>query len=801
VILRKLSLTNFRQFRSAELEFLPGLTAIVGPNGSGKTTLVEAISWALYGEQRKTKDTIKHLWAEDGKVSVTLSFSIGNKIFEVARTESTASLKEVSDEGELRIAVGLTPVTKASEKLLNLTYEQFKNSFCAEQKQLEFMRFRDGDRAQEQLAKILNYDALRIAAKKSKDEASAAKLELTGIEETLEQTRDMEAQQEQAKASLQASAAALAERKTELAEATRALAELEPKKDLANEASRLHQAKATRRILGLQLKRTLEESESELLALSERKRERDSLAEGASEYAHLEATLKRLQEAKAAAQSRVELEKQLAEIKQQIDGIKAELEQLPSADVASLEKAAAERKIAKDHAEAAARTAEKAWNEQKAEVAQQIALAEQTLRGLESDLERVSAAERAGVCPECGQPLPDGHLPKADHLRDKIAKEKRTLAELEAKASSLAVDRDVEIAIEAAKAAAEASDAADEQLSDARLVAEKRDSKQQQAADLIARADAANSRLAGLPTSFDDRQLREVEENRERLRPAYNRFLELGDIEERIEVAEGKRTEAKARFEQEKAEQAADEARLKEIGLSEEQVVEVLQAYSNARDHEIRLKAQIEEGEKALAADRTKIEQLERTLAGIAKQKARAQELKDKELLHKELSSGFSELRKILNARMKPTLENYAGEILSQLTDGRYSRIVLDEKTYEPTIRDEGMDKKVISGGEQDIAALALRLGLARYVQEECSQPMSLLILDEVFGSLDPERRQNVLGKLYSLKGMFEQILIISHIESINEMADRCLLIRYDPATHESVIEEPNIELSLSGVL
>lgn len=43
---RSLSLTDFRSYASAEVEFAAGLTAVVGPNGQGKTNLLEAIGFA-----------------------------------------------------------------------------------------------------------------------------------------------------------------------------------------------------------------------------------------------------------------------------------------------------------------------------------------------------------------------------------------------------------------------------------------------------------------------------------------------------------------------------------------------------------------------------------------------------------------------------------------------------------------------------------------------------------------------------------------------------------------------------------
>jgi exonuclease SbcC len=83
-----------------------------------------------------------------------------------------------------------------------------------------------------------------------------------------------------------------------------------------------------------------------------------------------------------------------------------------------------------------------------------------------------------------------------------------------------------------------------------------------------------------------------------------------------------------------------------------------------------------------------------------------------------------------------------------------------------------------------------MRLALARLITERAGQPLSLLILDEVFGSLDSDRRQNVLTLLNNLRDWFEQILIISHIEEINEAADRTLYVVRDERTRTSQIVE-----------
>ena len=51
MLLKKFEVFGFKSFADkTELEFSPGINAIVGPNGSGKSNLSDAIRWAL-GEQ------------------------------------------------------------------------------------------------------------------------------------------------------------------------------------------------------------------------------------------------------------------------------------------------------------------------------------------------------------------------------------------------------------------------------------------------------------------------------------------------------------------------------------------------------------------------------------------------------------------------------------------------------------------------------------------------------------------------------------------------------------------------------
>jgi exonuclease SbcC len=158
---------------------------------------------------------------------------------------------------------------------------------------------------------------------------------------------------------------------------------------------------------------------------------------------------------------------------------------------------------------------------------------------------------------------------------------------------------------------------------------------------------------------------------------------------------------------------------------------------------------------------------------------AEIQGLADEVLLLHELDRAFSDLRTDLNNTLRPDLSDLASGFLRELTAGRYTDLELDED-YIATIVDDGEPKPVISGGEEDVASLALRLAISQMIAERAGQPLSLLVLDEVFGSLDEEHRGAVLDLLRNLADRFPQVILITHIESVREGFDRVIRLSYD---------------------
>jgi exonuclease SbcC len=179
----------------------------------------------------------------------------------------------------------------------------------------------------------------------------------------------------------------------------------------------------------------------------------------------------------------------------------------------------------------------------------------------------------------------------------------------------------------------------------------------------------------------------------------------------------------------------------------------------------------------------------EQARAELALAKGKLDALDRQKRLHDELDRAYTDLRTDLNVQLRPEMSELASAFLTEITDARYEELELDD-SYNLTVLEDGVPKPVISGGEQDIANLCLRLAISQMIAERAGQSFSLLILDEVFGSLDELRRQNVVELLRGLQDRFEQVILITHIEAVREGLDRVINVRYDEESGTSVVSQ-----------
>jgi exonuclease SbcC len=191
-----------------------------------------------------------------------------------------------------------------------------------------------------------------------------------------------------------------------------------------------------------------------------------------------------------------------------------------------------------------------------------------------------------------------------------------------------------------------------------------------------------------------------------------------------------------------------------------------------------------------VAVSRERLGSLEREVAKIEATAQRRVDLEHAAQVASVTGTVLEGVATRLNQQIRPDLEGAIGELLSRLSEGRFEGVALDAE-YNISVFDQGALRALgdFSGGEIDLIALAVRLALASVVSERHGAGgAGFLILDECFGSQDQGRRESILTALRGLRGLYGQILLISHVGGLDDAADRVIEIEVDEESGEACV-------------
>jgi DNA repair protein SbcC/Rad50 len=790
VKLIQLKLKNFRQHADSKIDFADGMTAIVGANGTGKSTILEAIAYVLYGEQRDTRDTIRFFWAEERGLSVALEFELEGRRFLVERKPNDASLRVLGEDGR-SWAVGLRPVTETCERLLGLNYEQFKNSFCAEQKGLAFLQFTNRRARQEEVARMLGFHRLKAAEELAYQKRQTLNGQVTTLETMLGDPQEVENNRKDAeflhKATLQS---------MEEAESIRDTTE----QKLAGSAERFSQAQRwlelasqMREIGGKAegLKESVRLTRKELDSAQAEATELSSLAPLEAEYQKVDQEVRRLCAARESEQQIVVQAAECELLRKDAESLREKAKALgasePTAEGESLEAIRTQVERLREDIQ----KAEQTWRDEQMAAQAVASGASVRLSQAKQALLKAQKAFESGICGECGQTTGELYV-EVVREREASVREFEAAVEEARKRSEACADKPTVLLEQEGQLKA-----LETRLAEASAACEQAERLWIQAKNLLDQAEQKERRatqlqeqMASLPRMYSPEEHARLDKRLEELKPKHDRMLRLEGANKRLEARALAHDQAATALESAKARYRELETERKDLGFEGEagatQAVadhqRLLQEMSSAVTKVFEKKNQLQLAETALQNAKARLDE-------VKKRQQELKSLKERHTLHDLAVKEMRKLRLALNAAIGPELAVRASENLSLLTNGRYDTLRLDGD-FDAEVVEDGVTKKVISGGEEDVVALALRLSLSELIQERQGRPLSLLILDEVFGSLDTDRRQAVLDRLTALKGRFRQILVISHIEEINQVADQCLYLTRDPEKRSTKVSD-----------
>jgi DNA repair protein SbcC/Rad50 len=676
-----------------------------------------------------------------------------------------------------------------------VTRDEFFNTYFTGQKELAVMAAMSAPERAQFLSRVLGYERLRAAQDRLKEKRSALRARLDGLRAGLPDPAELELARRQAEQRLEVAS---------VAEQEAAAANEQAEQKLAAVRPRWHQIQQLRET-ALAIDAELRVADHQVQAAAERaERLSREAAEALSARQKLEELRRRLEplpalrkEAKLLEQQgeafakRKSYQAQLEEVRSHLGSVEERVARMPRAELLT----AAQDRVNAVRASLTAATLEAeeqrtAWvrDAQDAKTKRQGLLDQ--FQELKEQRQRIVNAGAEGVCPTCARALGNEYAKVLDLLDSQIEEVrsngnyyKQRIDQLSQEPASLAeVDRR-RLTLEADLSSATA------ELGRLNAQAHEARSLQEEHGRLLLRVRDIESALRDLAGSYDQARHETVLRDTRALEPLELQAERFRALAERSDALSGELETTRAGAAEMAAKTADLRAKLAGLHYSEN-------TFKDLRDAEAAAERNRREAELTLVRARGEHNAAREALSGVARREAERNERERAaadtaaELaLHQELDRALTDLRDELNATLRPDLSELASAFLRDLTNARYTDLELDED-YSATLLDDGDPKAVISGGEEDVANLALRLAISQMIAERAGQPLSLLILDEIFGSLDEDRRGAVIDLLRSLADRFPQVILITHIDSVREGFDRVVRVGYDLASGVATVRD-----------
>jgi exonuclease SbcC len=782
--LRNIRLENYRRFKETELEFPDGIVGIIGNNGAGKSTLMEAVAWALFGTDasRTSKDQIKSIFARKmDACRVILDFEMNGDNFQVVRELKGASnsLDASVIVNKKVVARGNNPVNELIEKTLDMGYQAFMTSFYAKQRELNALSDFQPYKRKELLARMLGIETVDSALKNLRSDKRELELRLDFNRAHLKDKNALGTQKKEKSENLSLLNNKLLVTRQKFESEASGLKETEKRwmnlRTKYEEHINLSQKKDLKQTEKLSLEDQLKLQEKEKANLEALDSEKGVLEKLLLPYEEIKKKVSLLDEQKIKVEHSKITQNQIREIKASLTADQKKLESLnrelePKNEIEQNLKDIKEKQI----------TAEKELDEERnlyMKIEASFKSAKDEKSKLLSQMEQIEKLGPDSVCDRCLRPMGADYHKIRQHLLDE-------LKQLEEKLQTLTKEK-------------EKIKAKGQETKQRKIEWEAQKEQLQKSVEALFRWEGERKNL--------ESGLKEKEKNLSSLSEI---LKNLGEVE--YDPAHHKKL--KEEFEQlEKLKQKSTELtqELKRLPLVEQRIKDLQQKIQILKQEEIKigeavsnLKFSEEEYktvEKNLEEKRNTVHSTELILKDVGYQMemfqkeiaqieeeikktiALEQKIKDWEEDQRyleRLDLLFSDFRVSLIGRIRPTLSRYAKELFLELCENRYEDLELDED-YEIYIYDQGEKFPIsrFSGGETDLANLCLRVAISMMLSESSQVGFSFIILDEIFGSQDTLRKENILNALAKLKNRFRQIFLITHIEDIKDSVENLVYV------------------------
>lgn len=780
MIIKHLTLENYRRFGHLELELPENLIGIMGNNGIGKTTIVEAIGWVLYGNRikRTDKQDIRSQFCNNNDpCRVEMIFTSGGHEYRILRSlKGKAAIAEAAiyrDGHPEPEAVQERGVNEFIEKLLNLDYRSFFVSVFARQKELAALSYLQPEERRKSIARLINIDAIERARKQIRADKNTKEAEMRGMQTNIKDEKELKERKRTLKDQLsekqdsdkkhqqrvQTSEELLAQNKTSLDALSKLRdqyvhlkSQLEKweqrqsdfekrKQNQLNQIASITQAKVELEKLNKQLT-TFENVQHQKEKLDQNRTTAATLKGKLSEQKRLSQLISRRNDQ---LQSETQAIEQLSPAKEKVGHIENQLLQLEN----ELEKLRNEL------------TSFQANKQKTFELGNEV----------KQRKERVNELGNESPCPVCTRPLKEHYDTVIQHFDEELQKlrgewTKNDAGEKNCNQKIQLLNSDIQ----------KLKHSRDDNIRKQEQYNEKENAIKKIQADIReweVQLKLIHDEIAEIgEVDYDDQKHAGIIEEFKKMSKMRDQALQYTERVNRLPDVENELQQTEKILDDLKNDIKSHAQELKHLDYDEKQYIQARKDAEDAQHNLDQVRKQAEQIQREIIILQKDLEKVDDE---IKKQKKLIDDIKDlKEELHylSALDQHFGIFRQDLAGRIRPILAQRASELMNLTTSGRYSLLELDDDynifLYDHTDR---FPLARFSGGEQDLANLCLRIAVSQVVAERAGgSQINFIVLDEIFGSQDEERKELIMNTLQHLSSQFRQIFVITHVDEIKDI-------------------------------
>ena len=279
---------------------------------------------------------------------------------------------------------------------------------------------------------------------------------------------------------------------------------------------------------------------------------------------------------------------------------------------------------------------------------------------------------------------------------------------------------------------------------------------------------------------FEETKLVEFENLRDELQPYFEKYNDYKSKTENLPKKKSDLAELKNKLKDFDESLLKQKTNLSKINFEEESYEQLKLRREESENTFNELKENLHQIKSELIIIKNKIDEISKEIDKDEKEKNKIKDLHKKFNLLERLKSFVSEFKSRITSQELPAISNEASRLFASITKERYQNLRIDSSfNFLVNREDKEVELLTLSGGEKDLASLCLRVAISKRISALAGRTnMGFLALDEVFGSQDEDRREELLNALGKISNEFKQIFVVSHNQDVQEAFPQRLLIQ-----------------------